>query len=134
MTRDQIKFQKNCGNLEKQTHRQHSTSAKIFSPEDYAILLKNCACLVGNSSSGIREGAYLGVPAVNIGTRQRGRETGQNVQHVVPDRFEIEKAIRTQLKRGHYEHSPIFGHGNAGEIIAETLADIDLSIDKILMY
>src|SRR3989339_372238 len=50
-----------------------------FPPEEYLALLKNAKCIAGNSSSGIREGAYLGVPCVNIGTRQNGREMGKNV-------------------------------------------------------
>ena len=49
-----------------------------FAVEDYARLIDNAACLVGNSSSALREGTYLGVPAVNIGTRQQGREHGPN--------------------------------------------------------
>ena len=54
---------------------------KNFSPEDYTKLLANTACIVGNSSSAIREGSYLGTPAVNIGTRQSFRECGENVIH-----------------------------------------------------
>ena len=50
---------------------------KNFEPLDYLILLKNCRCLVGNSSSAIREGSFLGIPSVNIGNRQNGREHGK---------------------------------------------------------
>ena len=50
--------------------------------EFYAPLLKNAACILGNSSSGIRESAFLGTPTVNIGTRQNGRERGKNVVDV----------------------------------------------------
>ena len=52
---------------------------KNFEPQDYLILLRNCRCLVGNSSSAIREGSFLGIPAVNIGNRQNGREHGKNL-------------------------------------------------------
>ena len=38
--------------------------------DQYLILINNCKCLVGNSSSGLREGAFLGIPVVNIGSRQ----------------------------------------------------------------
>ena len=41
-----------------------------FSPEEYVSLLANAKCIIGNSSSGIRECAFLGTPCVNIGTRQ----------------------------------------------------------------
>ena len=40
--------------------------------------MSKTSCLVGNSSSGIREGAYIGTPVVNIGTRQSRRERGKN--------------------------------------------------------
>ena len=50
-----------------------------FSPEDYARVLNNAHCVVGNSSSFIREGSFLGVPAVIVGDRQEGREHGNNI-------------------------------------------------------
>ena len=71
-----------------------------FAPEDYARVIYNSVCLVGNSSSGLREGSFLGVPAVNIGTRQAGRENGENVVHVDYNAEEIEKAIRSQMEHG----------------------------------
>ena len=87
---------------------------KNFAVEDYARLVQNCACLIGNSSSALREGAYLGVPAVNIGTRQQGRERGHNVIDVGYHADEIERAIRIQIQHGRYERSTLFGDGNAG--------------------
>ncbi len=45
----------------------------------YVRLMNKTACLVGNSSSGIREGAFIGTPVVNIGSRQDMRERGSNV-------------------------------------------------------
>ena len=50
-----------------------------FSSEIYAKVIKNSLCIVGNSSSAIREGSFLGIPAVNIGTRQINREMSSNV-------------------------------------------------------
>lgn len=105
-----------------------------FSAEDYARLIANCACLVGNSSSAIREGAFLGVPAVNIGTRQEGREHGSNVLHAAYDADEIATCIQKQLEHGPYGHSPVFGDGQAGSRIAEILANVDLSVHKRLHY
>jgi UDP-hydrolysing UDP-N-acetyl-D-glucosamine 2-epimerase len=61
-----------------------------FSVEHYAQLIGNCACLIGNSSSGIREGSYLGVPAVNIGTRQANREQADNCINAAYDHQAIE--------------------------------------------
>lgn len=121
------------------TFREGTPAAPIhffrnFPPEDYARLIANCTCLVGNSSSAIREGAFLGVPAVNIGNRQRGRECGPNVIHVPYDAAAIENAIKKQLAHGRYKRSPIFGSGSAGKQIAQVLAHVDLDTNKLLSY
>jgi UDP-hydrolysing UDP-N-acetyl-D-glucosamine 2-epimerase len=107
---------------------------KNFSVEDYARLINNAACIVGNSSSGLREGAFLGVPAVNIGTRQQGRERAENVIDVAYDSDCIEDAIRKQLSHGRYKPSSMFGDGSSGERIAEVLATAKVSLQKRLSY
>lgn len=101
-----------------------------FTPEDYVTLISNCACLVGNSSSAIREGSFLGIPAVNIGSRQNGRTRGSNVKDVGYQADEIEKAIREQVAHGPYAPEAIYGDGTAGERIAQVLATVDVSIQK----
>ena len=105
-----------------------------FGIEDYARLLKNSACLVGNSSSALREGAFLGVPTVNIGSRQLGREHGENVVFVDHNSMEIEKAIRHQISNGEYPSSSLYGDGHAGEEIAHILAEAKITIQKRLYY
>ena len=105
-----------------------------FSVEDYARLIANCGCLVGNSSSGIREGSFLGVPAVDIGTRQAYRERAENIISVSYDRGEIENAIRRQLDNGRYPSNTLYGDGKAGVRIADILADVEVNIQKRLMY
>ena len=105
-----------------------------FTVEDYARLVYNAACVVGNSSSALREGAFLGVPAVNIGTRQQGREHGANVIHADYRATDIAAAIRRQLDHGRYERSTLFGDGFAGKRIADVLASAPLTIQKRLAY
>ncbi len=105
-----------------------------FSPEDYLRLIKHCACLVGNSSSGLREGAFMGLPCVNIGTRQQGRERGPNVLDVPYEAGKIEAAIRRQVAHGPYQPSTLFGDGTAGVQIANLLATADFRIQKKLSY
>lgn len=107
---------------------------KNFAVETYVRLMKRCACKIGNSSAAIREGAFLGVPAVNIGTRQTGRQRGPNVIDVDYDREQIVEAIRKQLAHGPYPSSPIYGDGHAGERIANILATAEISIHKRMMY
>lgn len=99
---------------------------KNFSPEDYARVLNNALCCVGNSSSFIRECAFLGVPTVIIGDRQEGREHGRNVLFADYDRHDIGRQIRVQLQHGRYEADKLFGDGRAGVRIADKLARIDL--------
>lgn len=105
-----------------------------FAVEDYARLINNCVCLVGNSSSGIREAAFLGVPSVNIGSRQQGRERGPNVVDVGYDPAAIAGAIRRQISAGRYPGSQMFGDGTAGQQIAHVLATADTTIQKHLSY
>jgi UDP-N-acetylglucosamine 2-epimerase len=102
---------------------------KNFSPEDYARVLNNAVCCVGNSSSFIREAAYLGVPAVIVGDRQQGREHGRNVVFAQYDSRHVADGVRAQIRHGRYESDPIFGRGDAGMRIANELAMTDFCYD-----
>jgi len=101
---------------------------------NFLTLLKNSACLIGNSSVGIRECSYLGVPVVNIGSRQAGREKGNNVLDVDYNTAAIVKAITHQVAHGIYPSDLIYGNGNSGEKIATLLATIPLSSNKTMSY
>jgi UDP-hydrolysing UDP-N-acetyl-D-glucosamine 2-epimerase len=105
-----------------------------FDVEDYARILNNTACIVGNTSSGLREGAFLGTPCVNIGSRQRARERAANVIDVPHDADVIYAAIERQLSNGRYPRSHLFGDGQAGQRIADTLATAHLTLEKTLNY
>lgn len=105
-----------------------------FAVEDYARLINNAACLVGNSSSALREGSFLGVPVVNVGTRQAGRERGPNVIDVGYDSESIINAIKKQIAHGKYERSDIYGKGTAGLKIAEILAETNIRLQKQISY
>ncbi|MDA0164748.1 UDP-N-acetylglucosamine 2-epimerase [Solirubrobacter ginsenosidimutans] len=91
-------------------------------PELFAKLLAHTACMVGNSSSGLREGAFLGTPVVTVGTRQQNREHARNVLRTGHGADEIADAIREQVRNGRYERDELFGDGTAGLQIAEQLA------------
>jgi len=71
-------------------------SQNIFHSE-YVNLLRYVNVLIGNSSSGIIEAPSLKLPAVNIGSRNVGREHGENVIYVDADKRKIMKAIRKAL-------------------------------------
>jgi UDP-N-acetylglucosamine 2-epimerase len=100
----------------------------------YIHLMNTTACLVGNSSSGIREGAFVGTPVVNIGTRQSARQRAPNVVDTDYSGEEILTAIRAQLEHGKYPSDPLYGSGSAGCSIAEVLATVDPPIQKRITY
>ena len=102
--------------------------------EDYILLMKKTVCLVGNSSSGIREGAFMGTPVVNIGSRQSARDRGKNVVDVTYSCKEIYDAISYQVQNGRYEMEPIYGDGNAGKKIADILFKEKVNIQKQITY
>jgi len=102
-----------------------------FSPEEYIKILNNAACIIGNSSSGIREASRTGTPSVILGSRQRGREFAENViyvENIVSS--EIIDSVNIQIKHGKYSPSDLYGDGTAGKKIAKVLLEADLSIEK----
>ncbi len=107
---------------------------KNLPPEDFLRLLYASRCIVGNSSVAIRECAYMGVPAVNIGSRQQGRDRGRNVIDVDYDRGAILAAIRRNVANGRPAPDLLYGDGTAGGRIADLIAEVPLSIEKRLTY
>ncbi len=107
---------------------------KNLPTETYIQLMARTACLVGNSSSAIREGSFIGTPAVNIGTRQTGRQRGTNVTDAPHERESIVAALQRQIEHGRYESEPIYGDGHAGQRIADVLSTVEPSIQKRITY
>lgn len=96
---------------------------KNLPPEFYLALLSVTCCLIGNSSSGIREGSFLGTPVVNIGTRQSYRERSSNTVDCSSSVEAISEAITHQMHHGRYEPSFTYGDGSSGQRIANVLAE-----------
>ncbi|WP_439475239.1 UDP-N-acetylglucosamine 2-epimerase [Algoriphagus formosus] len=107
---------------------------KNMEPNDFLRLLINSKGLIGNSSVGIRECAYLGVPVVNIGSRQNARDRGHNVLDVTYNRDQIFEAIKSHQQNGKANSSHVYGGGDAGTKIAELLASLPLRFHKTIMY
>ncbi len=107
---------------------------KNMEGDDFLNLLNSSLCLIGNSSVGIRECAYLGVPVVNIGSRQNRRDRGENVVDVGYDENEIIDVVETLLKNNIREKSSVYGGGNAGETIAQLLKELPLQFHKTITY
>ncbi len=100
---------------------------------DFLCLLKNSKCLIGNSSVGIRECAYLGIPVVNIGDRQKNRLRAENVIDVELNISAIINSIEKQLKKS-YKPSIIYGDGNSGKKISDILSESSFSYKKQITY
>lgn len=107
---------------------------KNMEPNDFLKILKNSKCLIGNSSVGIRECAFLGVPVVNIGSRQNGRDRGRNVIDVDYSRQAIKEAIEKHCSHNGTPRDKIYGDGSAGDKIADLLSKIEFKIEKRLTY
>ena len=107
---------------------------KNFEGVDFLRLLHNASCLIGNSSVGIRECAFLGVPVVNMGSRQSGRDRGSNVTDVEHDSKQITAAIREKIRIGKLPSDTLYGDGLAGKRIADLLAVLPPIFEKKLTY
>jgi UDP-hydrolysing UDP-N-acetyl-D-glucosamine 2-epimerase len=107
---------------------------KNMAPMDFLSLLINSRGIVGNSSVAIRECSYLGVPAINIGTRQNRRDRGRNVVNVNHDSAAILAAINTMWNSKERLQDTVYGNGDAGSAIADVLVNVPLSIEKVLTY
>jgi len=119
--------------LLKRIHQLKTEFKKNLPVEEYARFIKNCSCLIGNTSSGIKEGCFLGTPYVCIGSRQQGREMGDNVISVENNAQQIADAINRHLKHGRYSPDYRFGDGTAGKQIADILAKVEVK-EKKLQY
>jgi UDP-hydrolysing UDP-N-acetyl-D-glucosamine 2-epimerase len=107
---------------------------KNMTGEDFLYLLQFSKCLIGNSSAGIRECAFMGVPVVNIGSRQHRRDRGTNVIDVDYNEQALTSAIQQQLLQPQRTPSDVYGGGHAGKIMADLLKEIPLQFHKTITY
>ncbi|MEM1248234.1 MAG: UDP-N-acetylglucosamine 2-epimerase [Acidobacteriota bacterium] len=107
---------------------------KSMAPSDFLVLLLGSRCLLGNSSVGIRECSYLGIPVVNVGSRQAGRERGGNVVDCAYSQEDVVAAARRQMENGPFPCDELYGDGQAGHRIAAKLAAEELTIEKRITY
>jgi UDP-hydrolysing UDP-N-acetyl-D-glucosamine 2-epimerase len=99
-------------------------------PEDFIALLRRARVMIGNSSAGIKECSYLGVPVVNVGTRQNNRLRGPNVMDVGYSAAAIKKAIQKQLRHGPYKSSNLYHKPNGSKMMADVLSTAPLVSQK----
>lgn len=111
------------------THN-HARHVENLGSAAYFSAMRVCACMVGNSSSGLIEAPSLGVPVVNIGGRQMGRIRAANVIDCSYDRASvlsaIERAVSPAFRSGLSGIGNPYGSGGAAKIIAAKLASVEL--------
>jgi UDP-hydrolysing UDP-N-acetyl-D-glucosamine 2-epimerase len=123
--------------IRKWRENNKATKMRFFKNIDlnvYIHLMNKTSCLVGNSSSGIREGAYIGTPVVNIGTRQLNREKASNVISCAHQGVAIYNSIMYQVSHKKYPKSSIYGNGTAAKKIVKILNRIKVNIQKNITY
>ena len=103
--------------------------------EDYFSLLRHCALLIGNSSSGIIESSSFRIPVINLGIRQEGRERAENVIDAPHDTAAIRSAIAQALSPDFQAslasiENP-YGGGDTGVQIAAILASMEMGKELI---
>lgn len=110
--------------------------------KDYLSLMRYSSVLIGNSSSGIIEAPSFGIPVINIGSRQQGRQRGNNVIDVGYEKQEISNAINIALFDKKFrgivkmKYNP-YGNGNTGERIVKIISSMsfdDILIQKRIAY
>jgi UDP-hydrolysing UDP-N-acetyl-D-glucosamine 2-epimerase len=112
----------------------HIRFFKNLEGADFLKLLYHSKCLIGNSSVGIRECSYLGIPVVNIGSRQNRRLRGKNVIDSDYSQENLREAILKQVNHGHYPIENLYGSGHAGIAIANVLVNAGTEIKKVISY
>jgi len=97
----------------------------------YIKLMSKCSMLIGNSSSGIREGAFIGTPCINLGNRQSNRERGPNVIDIPNlEKAHLKSAIQQHLDQQKYPSSTIYGDGNTAERMIKVLKSAKPPLQK----
>ncbi len=88
----------------------------------YANALRHAAVMVGNSSSGVIEAGLFGLPVVNVGERQGGRQRGANVRDCPAEVGAVEHLLSTVP--GRMAPSCPYGDGHAAPRVAATVTEL----------
>ncbi|MCI8282114.1 MAG: UDP-N-acetylglucosamine 2-epimerase (hydrolyzing) [Lachnospiraceae bacterium] len=102
---------------------------KTLKFEYFLTLLKNADFIIGNSSAGVREACVYGIPAIDIGTRQKERyDTNilKNIRHCGESKQEILEAINYISDKRYQIPSTAYGKGNSTELFMRVLKNNDL--------
>ena len=91
--------------------------------EYFLTLLKNSSFILGNSSSGVREAPYYGVPTINIGTRQINRANTKSILNILTiSKKKLEMKI-LKINDKNLKKIKLFGNGNSAKKILNLFKD-----------
>jgi len=102
----------------------HTRFIDTLGPKLYPNALRHAAVMVGNSSSGIIEAGLFGLPVIDIGDRQRGRERGSNVMHVANDPAAVTAALDRLNPGTRFSETSLYGDGRSAPRIARLLLNL----------
>lgn len=108
---------------------KNNTRFRVFPSlrfEYFLTLLKNSQFIIGNSSAGIREAPYYGIPIINIGTRQQNRAVRADIVNVDYQQIEIANALKIIDTHKVQKANSDFGKGNSSELFKECLQNSDI--------
>lgn len=88
--------------------------------EHFLTLIKKSQYMLGNSSAGVREAPFYGLPSINLGSRQHGRSAAESIIHCDESRSEIIAMIEL-AKKSQISPSQEFGDGNSDRLFIEAL-------------
>lgn len=94
--------------------------------ESFLTLLKNAKCMVGNSSAGIRETPFYGLPSVNIGNRQNDRYFAKSIINTSYDSNDIIKSINQAFNAPRLKKDDYFGKGNSTSKFMKVITSMDI--------
>jgi len=107
--------------------------SRYLSPDVFSWLLSKARCFIGNSSAGVKECSYLGIPVIDVGDRQNGRTKTKNVVSVGFGKEELRQAIKRQLDAGRYPADKTYYVKDTSKKIAQKLATLPLYIQKMFV-
>ena len=115
--------------LEALRTREHVFVVRSFGADWFPTAMRHAGVLVGNSSGGIIEAASFGLPVVDVGDRQKGRNAGPNVVHCARDRASIAAAVRdvSEPRFAGRVSDNIYGDGRGAERVMHTLRTVEPS-------
>jgi UDP-hydrolysing UDP-N-acetyl-D-glucosamine 2-epimerase len=94
-----------------------------LSPEKFVELATKAKALVGNSSFGIREASFIGLPVINLGKRQSGRQKAENVLDIpnILSFEELSQLANSHIQSEPFKQSTLYGAGNSGHLASAAI-------------